>query len=123
MSKLNGYGMGGMGAADPGVYDSNGNITSLDSIFGTTTASSTPDNSTSWLPSLTDVFKGYTQIELAKQNAKIAQATGQNPNAVSVSPQYRVGTTPASSSLSSMMPVIAIGGAALLLLLFAMKKD
>jgi hypothetical protein len=90
--------------------------------LGETTDSSGSSGS-SWSDILGSVVKGYTQIETARQQAKTAQAIATSPNYSIGVPASYSGTYTTAASVNSMMPVLLIGGAALALLFFAMKKD
>lgn len=93
----------------------------MSNLYGYGLGETTDSSGTNWSDILGSVVKGYTQIETAKQQAKTAQAVA-TQQAIAQSPAYS-GTYTTVAGTSSMMPVLLIGGAALALFLFAMKKD
>ena len=85
----------------------------------------TPEPSSGWGSFLTDVLKGYTQIELAKQQAKTVQAqrdiaVAQTP---AVLPNFTNRITGTATGAGSLLLTLAIGAAVVGLLWFAFKGD
>lgn len=76
-----------------------------------------------WSNLLTDVIKGYTTIETAKQQAKTAQAQQQVALYGPTGYTYPASYTGLTTGVTSMLPVLAVGAGVLALLYFAFKDS
>ncbi len=79
-----------------------------------------------WSNLLTDLVKGYTQIETAKQTAKTTQAQRDivaYTGGAAYTPYTLNSTTGLTTGVTSMLPVLAVGAGVLALLYFAFKDS